>query len=70
MNAALQNVPELAAYTVADALLAYKVSKNVSLQLNVYNLFDKSYVNSLNNGGSRFTLGLERSAQLSANIAF
>ncbi len=69
-NAATQNVPEVPGYTVVDALFAYKVGKNVSLQLNVYNLFDKFYVNSLNNGGSRFTLGQERSAQLSANIAF
>jgi catecholate siderophore receptor len=70
LNAATQNVPEVDGYTVADALLSYKLNKNVSIQLNVYNVFDKFYVSSLNNGGSRFTLGLERSAQLSANIAF
>jgi catecholate siderophore receptor len=60
----------IAAYTVADAVASYKVSKNVTLQLNVYNLFDKFYVSSLNNGGSRITLGVERSAQLTANIGF
>ena len=60
----------IAADMVADAVASYKVSKNVSLQLNVYNLFDKSYVAALNNGGSRITLGVERSAQLTANIGF
>lgn len=60
----------IAAYTVADAVASYKVSKHVSLQLNVYNLFDKLYVASLNNGGSRIGLGVERSAQLTANIGF
>ena len=70
LNAATQNVPEIDGYGVVDAVLSYKLNKHVSLQLNVYNLFDKSYVNSLNNGGTRYTPGLERSAQLSANIAF
>ena len=70
LNAAIQNVPTIDGYTVADALLSYKLNKNVNIQLNVYNVFDKFYVNTLNNGGSRFSLGLERSAQLSANFAF
>jgi catecholate siderophore receptor len=69
-NPALNNVAAIPAYTVADAVVAYKVSNSVTLQLNVYNLFDKFYINALNNGGSRFTLGLERSAQLTANVAF
>jgi catecholate siderophore receptor len=60
----------VASYVVADAVASYKVSNNVSLQLNVYNLLDKFYVSSLNNGGSRMTVGVPRSAQLTANIAF
>jgi catecholate siderophore receptor len=70
VDVALQNVPSIPSYTVADAMLSYKVSKNVSLQLNVYNLFDKFYINTLNNSGARLGLGVERSAQLSANIMF
>jgi catecholate siderophore receptor len=62
-----QGIPS---YVVADAVLSYRVSKSVSLQLNMYNLFDKSYVSSLNNGGSRISVGVERSARLSANIGF
>jgi catecholate siderophore receptor len=70
-NAAPSNgVAEIPSYAVADAMMSYKVARNVSLQLNVYNLFDKFYVASLNNGGSRINLGAPRSAQLTANIAF
>ncbi|SHG52994.1 catecholate siderophore receptor Fiu [Massilia sp. CF038] len=70
-NAAPSNgVPEIPSYAVVDAMMSYKVARNVSLQLNVYNLFDKFYVASLNNGGSRINTGAPRSAQLTANIAF
>lgn len=64
------NAQAIDSYVVADAVASYKVSKNVTLQLNVYNLFDKFHVVSLNNGGSRINLGVERSAQLTANIGF
>ena len=60
----------IASYTVADAVLSYKVSKNLALQLNVYNLTDEVYIASLNNGGSRASVGVERSAQVSANFSF
>lgn len=70
VNVATQNTPAIPAYTVADAVATYKVNKNVSLQLNVYNLFDKFYIGSLNNGGSRSAIGMSRSAQLTANILF
>ena len=62
--------PSIKPYTVVDAVVSYNISKLVSLQLNVYNLFDKEYVASLNNGGSRISVGTERSARLSANFAF
>lgn len=70
VDVSLQNVPSIPSYAVADAMLSYRVNKNVSLQLNVYNLFDKFYINTLNNSGARLGLGVERSAQLSANIQF
>lgn len=69
-NAPLTTAPGIPAYAVADAMLRYKVSKNVALQLNVYNLGDRFYVSSLNNGGSRVILGANRSALLSANVLF
>jgi catecholate siderophore receptor len=55
---------------VVDAMASYKLSKNVALQLNLYNVFDKYYVNTLNNSGARATLGAPRYAQLTANFMF
>ena len=70
LDASIQNVPEIDGYAVADALLSYKLNKNVSIQFNVYNVFNKFYVSTLNNSGSRLAFGTERSAQLSANFAY
>jgi len=63
-------LPELPAFTVANAMAAYRVSKNLSLQLNVTNLFDKEYMSALNNGGGRLSIGAPRAVSLSANIGF
>ncbi len=68
--ASQNNVPSIPAYWVADAMASYKINKNVSVRLNVYNLFDKFYINSLNNSGARLTVGAPRSGVLSANIQF
>jgi catecholate siderophore receptor len=69
-NATSANLPGTESYTVADAMLAYDVTKNLNLQLNVYNLFDKQYVAAVNNGGSRYIPGQPRNALLSANLSF
>jgi catecholate siderophore receptor len=58
------------AYWVGDAMASYDVTTNVQLQLNVYNLFDRKYIQSLNNGGSRYTPGAERNGLLSLNVKF
>lgn len=63
-------LPNLPAYTVVDLMGAYRINKNVSLQLNVTNLFDKDYMSSLNNGGGRLVLGAPRAVSLMANIGF
>ncbi len=57
-------------YWVADAMASYDVTRNLSLQLNLYNLFDKAYMQSLNNGGSRYVPGAERNALLTAALKF
>ncbi|WP_234087551.1 catecholate siderophore receptor Fiu [Azonexus sp. R2A61] len=67
---ATQAMPKIPSYWVADMMAAYKVNKFVNLRLNVYNLFDKEYINTLNNGGARITLGAPRTAVLSANFQF
>ena len=71
VSAAVTTLPEkIPAYMVADVMVSCKVDNNVTMQLNVYNVFNKDYINTLNNGGSRYSLGQQRSTQLSANIAF
>lgn len=61
---------EMPSYWVADALVGYEFSKNVNLQLNVYNLFDKEYLSAVNSGRSRYFPGVPRSALLTANVQF
>lgn len=63
-------MPEIPDYWVADALVSYNINKQASVNLNVYNLFDKEYISTLNNGGSRLVLGQERSASLTLNYKF
>ena len=57
-------------YWVYDAMAAYSLSKNVDLQLNLYNLADKVYVAAINKSGYRYTPGAPRSASLTANFRF
>jgi catecholate siderophore receptor len=40
------------------------------VNLNVYNLADKEYISTLNNGGGRVVLGQPRSAALTFNYKF
>jgi len=63
-------VPGIQAYSVVDAMASYKLNKNVTLQLNVYNLLDEDYVASLNNNRTRYVPGTPRTANLSANFTF
>ena len=63
-------MPYIPAYTVADAMATYQINPKVSVRLNIYNLFDKEYIASLNNAGSRMFLGAPRSAALTANYKF
>lgn len=69
-SAATTSMPYVPAYTVFDMMVSYKLAKNTNLQLNVYNLFDKEYLSTLNNGGSRLVLGTPRSATLTAVYNF
>lgn len=64
------NLPGIQSYWVADAMLGYDVSKNVNIQFNLYNLFDKDYAALVNNGGSRYIPGQPRNALLTANLKF
>lgn len=64
------NMPQIPSYWVADAMAAYRVSDNLNLRLNVYNLFDEEYIESLNNSGARMRLGAPRSAMFTSELSF
>ena len=49
---------------------SYTFNKHAAVNLNIYNLADKEYISTLNNGGSRLVLGQPRSATLSLNYKF
>ncbi len=57
-------------YTVFDAMVAYEATKNLTVQLNGYNLFDEDYFAAINNGGSRYIPGTAASYLLSLNVKF
>lgn len=57
-------------YTVVDAMASYSVTKNVDLQLNVYNVGDKQYISAINKSGYRYTPGAPRSGSVSINVRF
>jgi catecholate siderophore receptor len=57
-------------YLVFDLMASYAFNRHFDLQLNVYNLFDKDYVQSINKSGYRYTPGTPRSALLTANFRF
>lgn len=57
-------------YWVFDAMAAYEVNRNVTLQLNLLNLADKDYIAGINNSGKRYSPGAPRSAFLTANVKF
>ncbi len=57
-------------YWVVDAMASYRINKNLDLQFNLYNVFDKDYVAAINKSGYRYTPGTPRSARITANFAF
>lgn len=61
---------EVEAYVVYDAMASYKISKNLSTQINIYNLADKEYVANVNKNGNRYTPGAARSGLISLAYKF
>ncbi|TSJ77155.1 TonB-dependent receptor domain-containing protein [Rariglobus hedericola] len=56
-------------YWLVNALVAYEVSKNLTVRLNVNNLLDEQYYR-VNNGGARYYPGATRNYVLSADFKF
>ncbi len=57
-------------YWLFNVLASYPVTKNITVRLNVNNLFDEEYTQSFNNNGGRFSPGAPRAYLLSADFAF
>lgn len=60
----------LPGYTVVNAMVAYDLTENVTLRLNVNNIGDQTYATSSNWAGSRIALGAPRTFILSTNFRF
>ena len=57
-------------YWVFNALAGYRVNRNLDLQLNVNNVFDRRYIASINKSGYRYYPGASRNVMLTATIHF
>ena len=57
-------------YWVFDSMVSYQATKNVGIQFNIDNLFDKDYISSINRGGWRYIPGSERNYRLTLNFNF
>lgn len=57
-------------YWVIDAMASYRINRNVDIQLNLYNLFDKDYVAAINKSGYRYFPGIPRSGRVTVNVRF
>ncbi len=64
-----ENTRSLDSYWRYDAMLAYRVNKNLDLQLNVLNLTDETYYDA-SHVGMFATVAPGRSAELAANVRF
>lgn len=58
------------AYTVVDMMASYPISRNIDIQLNLYNLANTEYVAAINKSGYRYTPGVPRSGSLTLNLKF
>ncbi|WP_454726585.1 MULTISPECIES: TonB-dependent receptor [Cupriavidus] len=64
------NTAAMPSYTVVDAALQWRVSRQTALALRVYNLFNRNYAEAAGNSGGQWLLGRPRAAELSANFYF
>ncbi|MFT4177186.1 MAG: TonB-dependent siderophore receptor [Luteolibacter sp.] len=61
---------ELPDYVVFNALTSYKINENITIRLNVDNVFDELYAVSTNWAGNRSLLGAPRTYTISADWKF
>ena len=63
-------VSEIPSYSVVDMMVAYQLGERTNLRLNLHNLTDEDYVETLNNGGNRVRLGAPRTIWLTGEYRF
>jgi outer membrane receptor for ferric coprogen and ferric-rhodotorulic acid len=64
------NVRRQSGHTVVDAFLSYRIDKNLSLSLNVNNLFDKTYYTRLGGTNTYNTYGAPRNFALTLRATY
>jgi len=64
------NQNDLSGYTLFDAMVAYQLTKNVELQLNLLNLTDEFYLERVHSGGGHGVPGAGRTALLTTSFKF
>lgn len=69
-DSAIGTPDSVKAYWVFNGMASYAVNPHFDLQLNLYNIFNKSYVAAINKSGYRYIPGTPRSAMLTANFRF
>jgi catecholate siderophore receptor len=69
-TAPVAGVSEIPSYSVVDMMVAYRVGDRTNLRLNLNNLTDEEYVETLNNGGNRIRLGAPRTIWLTGEVRF
>ncbi|MFZ6819193.1 catecholate siderophore receptor Fiu [Undibacterium sp. Ji22W] len=69
-DSALGTPARTQAYWVFDAMASYAINRQLDLQLNLYNLADRTYVAAFNKSGYRYTPGTPRSLSLGLNLKY
>ena len=46
------------------------MNRNLTLRVNIYNLFNETYIRNVNNNGGRYNPGYPRSAMVSTQFQF
>ena len=65
-----QNTTKDGSYTLFDGLIAYHLTENVDLRLNLYNLTDEFYIERAHAGGAHAIPGAGRTALFSTSVQF
>lgn len=63
-------IREIDSYITFDVMGSYQITKDLSAQLNIYNIADKEYVQNMNNSGQRYTPGTPRTGLISLAYKF